>query len=51
MLDNERMLLAAQLDYYRALAEFDQAVADLERAVGTDLSPTQLRTTTVTRER
>ena len=38
LLDNERVLLAAQLDYYRALAEFDQALADLERAVGTDIS-------------
>src|SRR5205085_11148135 len=37
LIDNERTLLAAQLDYYRALSEFDQAVADLERAIGTDL--------------
>ena len=37
VLDAERMLLDAQLGYVRALSEFDQAVADLERAVGTDL--------------
>ena len=31
------MLLDFQLDYFRALSDFTQAVADLERAVGTDL--------------
>jgi outer membrane protein TolC len=39
LIDNERTLLGAQLDYFRALSEFDQAVADLERAIGTDLPP------------
>jgi outer membrane protein TolC len=37
LLDNERMLLDSQLNYFRALSEFEQAVADLERAIGTDL--------------
>src|SRR5258707_7289417 len=37
VMDNERMLLDAQLGYVRALSEFEQATADLERAVGTDL--------------
>lgn len=43
LLDNERTLLSAQLDYYRALSEFDQALADLERAVGIEISPDMLR--------
>lgn len=43
LLDNERTLLNAQLDYYRALSDFDQALADLERAVGTEISPDLLR--------
>jgi cobalt-zinc-cadmium efflux system outer membrane protein len=47
VIDGERMLLDAQLGYVRALSEFDQAVADLERAVGTDLPPGM--TTTVAR--
>jgi cobalt-zinc-cadmium efflux system outer membrane protein len=37
LIDNERTLLGSQLDYFRALSEFQQATADLERAVGTDL--------------
>jgi cobalt-zinc-cadmium efflux system outer membrane protein len=37
LLDNERMLLDFQLDYFRALSDFTQATADLERAVGVDL--------------
>jgi cobalt-zinc-cadmium efflux system outer membrane protein len=37
VIDNERGLLGSQLDYVRALSEFQQATADLERAVGTDL--------------
>ena len=37
ILDSERMLLDSQLDYYKALAEFTQAIADLERAVGMEL--------------
>ena len=43
LLDNERTLLNAQLDYYRAVSDFDQALADLERAVGTEISPDMLR--------
>lgn len=37
VIDNERTLLDSQLDYVRALSEFQQATADLERAIGTDL--------------
>jgi len=37
VIDNQRMLLDAQLGYVRALSEFEQATADLERAVGDDL--------------
>lgn len=37
ILDSERGLLASRLEYFRALADFTQAVADLERAVGTEL--------------
>ena len=37
VIDNQRMLLDAQLGYVRALSEFEQATADLERAVGVDL--------------
>jgi outer membrane protein TolC len=46
LLDNERSLLDAQLGYYRALAEFDQALASLERAVGADLTADMLSATT-----
>jgi outer membrane protein TolC len=38
VLDNERALLDAQLDYYRALSDFQLAAADLERATGADLA-------------
>jgi outer membrane protein TolC len=37
VIDNQRTLLDAQLAYVRALSEFEQAIADLERAVGADL--------------
>jgi outer membrane protein, heavy metal efflux system len=37
VIDNQRTLLDAQLSYVRALSEFEQATADLERAVGADL--------------
>lgn len=40
LLDNERMLLESQLNYFRALSDFAQATADLERAVGTELPAT-----------
>ncbi|HEY1303836.1 MAG TPA: TolC family protein [Vicinamibacterales bacterium] len=39
LIDNERVLLDVNLDYFRALSDFAQALADLERAVGTDLPP------------
>jgi outer membrane protein TolC len=42
ILDNERMLLSSQLEYVKALGEFQQAVADLERATGTDITPAAL---------
>lgn len=42
MLDNQRAVLDAQLGYHRALNEFEQAVADLERAVGVDIAVTTL---------
>src|SRR5207247_9967783 len=45
LLDNERTLLNAQLDYYRALSDFDQALADLEGAIGTEISADLLRST------
>lgn len=34
IIDNQRILAEARLGYYRALAELEQARADLERAVG-----------------
>ena len=39
LLDNERTLLDAQLEYFRAISDQQQALADLERALGADLSP------------
>jgi outer membrane protein TolC len=45
LLDNERSLLDAQLGYFRALAEFDQALASLERAVGADPTDDMLSVT------
>ena len=47
VIDNQRTLLDAQLGYVRALSEFEQATADLERAVGADLP--EGTTTSVTR--
>lgn len=43
LLDNERTVLNAQLDYYRTLSDFDQALADLERAIGAEISSALLR--------
>ena len=37
LIDNERVLLASELDYFKALSDFDLAVADLERAIGAEL--------------
>ena len=45
LLENERTLLNAQLEYYRALSDFDQALADLERAIGSEISPDMLNST------
>ena len=42
-LDNERTLLDAQLEYYRAVSDLQQALADLERAIGVDLSADVVR--------
>lgn len=39
MLDNERMVLEAQLQYYRAMSNFNQAIAELERSTGVDFTP------------
>ncbi len=49
VIDNQRTLLDAQLGYVRALSEFEQATADLERAVGADLP--EGTTASVTRAR
>ena len=38
LIDNQRVLLDVQLAYSRALSDLEQARADLERAVGADLS-------------
>lgn len=38
ILDSERVRLDAELAYYRALSDREQAIADLERAVGTDIA-------------
>ena len=42
ILENQRMLLDSQLEYYKALGDFQQAIADLERAVGADVPPGML---------
>ena len=39
LIDNQRILLGAQLSYYRALNDLEQGLADLERAVGTEITP------------
>ena len=39
LLDNQRTLLHTQLEYFRALSDFEQALSDLERAIGTELGP------------
>lgn len=38
LIDNQRVLLDVQHSYYRALSDLEQALADLERAVGVDLN-------------
>jgi outer membrane protein, heavy metal efflux system len=37
VVDNQRVLLDAQLNYFRALADRELALADLSRAVGADV--------------
>jgi outer membrane protein TolC len=39
LIDNQRVLLDTQLSYYRALGDSEQALADLERAVGSEIAP------------
>jgi outer membrane protein TolC len=39
VIENERLRLAAHLDYYRALADLERALADLERTVGAEITP------------
>ena len=39
LVDNERVLLNAELDYSRSLSDLEQATADLEQAMGTELTP------------
>lgn len=39
MIDSQRVLLDTQLTYYRALGDSEQALADLERAIGTEIEP------------
>jgi len=39
LIDNQRVLLTSQLDYFKALSEQAQALADLERAVGMEIPP------------
>lgn len=47
IIDNERVRLDARLDYYRALSDLEQALAELERAVGTDITPSMIATVNV----
>ena len=37
LLDNQRVLLDTQLGYFNALSDFEQALADLERAIGAEV--------------
>jgi cobalt-zinc-cadmium efflux system outer membrane protein len=39
LVDNERTLLGAELEYSRALSDLEQATADLEQAIGTEVTP------------
>ena len=39
LVDNERVVLAAELNYARSLSDLEQAAADLEQAIGTELTP------------
>ena len=42
LLDSQRMLIDTRLEYYRAVAEFNMAVADLERETGSELRGVRL---------
>jgi outer membrane protein TolC len=42
LVENEQIRIDSQLDYFRALSDVEQALADLERAVGVDLTPSTL---------
>ena len=46
LIDNQRVLLTSQLDYFKALSDREQAVADLERAVGTEITPAMMLAST-----
>jgi outer membrane protein TolC len=37
LLDSQRMLIDAKMDYYKALVEYNMNLADLERTVGLNL--------------
>jgi len=50
LLDNQRVLLDVELDYYRALSDLEQALADLERAAGTDIGPAMTSAAVTERE-
>jgi outer membrane protein, heavy metal efflux system len=39
LVDNERTLFSAELEYSTALSNLDQATADLEQAIGSELTP------------
>jgi cobalt-zinc-cadmium efflux system outer membrane protein len=45
LIDNERILLASELDYFKALSDFELAISDLERAIGTELPPSAVTAT------
>lgn len=41
LIDSERMLIEARMDYYKALVEYNMSLADLERATGGNLTQNQ----------
>ncbi|MPY89542.1 MAG: hypothetical protein GEU99_16645 [Luteitalea sp.] len=43
LIDNQRVLLDVQVSYFGALSSLEQALADLERAIGTTISAEMLR--------
>jgi outer membrane protein TolC len=50
VVDNQRALLDAQLNYFRALGDRDMALADLARAVGTEIVGTPREAAPLTEE-